>query len=57
MPIIINEFEIITDQPSSSAGQGQTPSTSAPLPPSLQPQDIERIQCRLTQRMERVRAD
>jgi hypothetical protein len=57
MPIIINEFEIITDQITPSPGQDQTPAASAPLLPSLQPQDVERIQRRLAQRLERVRAD
>jgi hypothetical protein len=57
MPVIINEFEIITEQTPASPEQTQTPQAPASAPPSLRPEDIERIQRRHRLRMERIRAD
>jgi len=57
MPIIINEFEIITEPPAAASTQQQPNQGAAPAPPTLRPEDIERIMYRHAQRLERVRAD
>jgi hypothetical protein len=57
MPIIINDFEIITTPPPAPGGADQPPPAQSQEPPMLRPQDIERIQRRYEQRLERVRAD
>lgn len=56
MPVIINEFEIITSAPPKPEGQTQAPPREEPSP-RLRPQDIERIVQHERQRRERVRAD
>lgn len=57
MPVIINEFEIITERPPAPAGQEQAPQEPESRPPTLSPEDIERIQRHFRRRLERVRAD
>jgi hypothetical protein len=57
MPIIINEFEIITTPPPAPPGQDLTPEVPAQSPSSLRPEDIERIMRHHRQRLERIRAD
>lgn len=56
MPIIINEFEIITEPPPASPEQAQRPQRLDQQPPALRPADIIRIQWRHRQRMARIRA-
>jgi hypothetical protein len=55
MPIIINEFEIVTEPSLEPAG----PETAGPpeAPPPLHPEDIVRIERRHRERMNRIRAD
>jgi hypothetical protein len=55
MAVIINEFEIITEPPSTP--EEETPVAQAPGPPALRPEDIERIERRHRQRIARVWAD
>lgn len=58
MPVIINEFEIVTAPPSAPAGPEQPPTPQASKPtPQLRPEDIERIQQRQRLRLARVWAD
>jgi hypothetical protein len=57
MPIVINEFEIITEPPATGAAPQALNQASPPAPPTLRPEDIERIMHRHYQRRERVRAD
>jgi hypothetical protein len=57
MPIIINEFEIITEPPSTVAAPQPSNQAAQAAPPTLRPEDIERIMRRHYQRRERVRAD
>jgi hypothetical protein len=57
MPVIINEFEIITERPPTPQPQEQTPPAQEQEPPTLRPEDIERIQRHYRQRMARIRAD
>ncbi len=56
MPVVINEFEIITDQPPAPQGQEQGAEALEGPPPAIRPEDIERILRRYRQRMARVRA-
>lgn len=56
MPVIINEFEIVTASPPAPAGPEQAPQASKPTP-QLRPEDIERIQQRQRLRLARVWAD
>jgi len=59
MPIVINEFEIVTDPrpleqaPAPTAAGQEQPVT----PPPLRPEDVERIVERMRARHERIRAD
>jgi len=59
MPIVINEFEIVTDPrpvdqaPAPTASGQEQPVT----PPPLRPEDVERIAERMRARHERIRAD
>jgi hypothetical protein len=57
MPVIINEFEIITEHPPAHQGQEQRPEAPAGPLPTLRPEDIERIQRHYRRRMARIRAD
>jgi hypothetical protein len=57
MPVIINEFEIITDQRPERPKESQVVQAQAPMAPYLGPQEIEQIQRRHYWRMERVWAD
>jgi len=57
MPIIINEFEIITEPPVAAAAPQPPNQEAQSAPPTLRPEDIERIMHRYYQRRERVRAD
>jgi hypothetical protein len=56
MPIIINEFEIITEAAPGPAEQ-TSPTPSQAQMPTLRPEDVQRILSHHQQRMERVRAD
>ncbi len=57
MPVIINEFEIVTEPPEAptpdTGAPPQTPEAAAPL----RPEDVARIQRYHYERMERLRAD
>jgi hypothetical protein len=55
MPIIINEFEIVTEA-SPEPAPAETPGP-AETPPSLHPEDIVRVERRHRDRMNRIRAD
>lgn len=55
MPIVINEFEIVTE-PRPEAAPAQT-TQSSEIPPQLHPEDIVRIEQRYRERMKRIRAD
>jgi hypothetical protein len=55
MPIIINEFEIVTEPPPERA-QAETP-LPAETPSPLHPEDIVRIERRDRERRSRIRAD
>lgn len=57
MPVIINEFEIITEQPPTEQAAPPTALTPPEQPPALRPEDVERIMRRQMVRMERIRAD
>lgn len=57
MPVIINEFEIITDQAPAPEPQEQAPQAPEEEPPALRPADIERILRHYRLRMARIRAD
>jgi hypothetical protein len=57
MPVIINDFEIVTAPPP-SPGRDQPPAQQQqPAPPPLRPEDIERIQRRQRLRLARLWAD
>ncbi|MBN1978236.1 MAG: hypothetical protein JW918_12640 [Anaerolineae bacterium] len=59
MPIVINEFEIVTEPPPASGeveGPGPQPEETAP-PEVLRPEDIVRIYQQHRRRMARVWAD
>jgi hypothetical protein len=55
MPVIINEFEIITE-PAPPSG-GETAAAQAPPPAPLHPEEVVRIVRRQQARLARVRAD
>jgi hypothetical protein len=55
MPVIINEFEIITE-PNQPAGAA-APAAGPEAPPPLHPEDVVRIVRRQQLRLARVRAD
>jgi hypothetical protein len=55
MPVIINDFEVIMDQPKQADNAASSPQ-SAP-PPSLRPDDIQRILRHYEQRKLRLLAD
>jgi hypothetical protein len=55
MPIIINEFEIVTE-PRTEPAEPETPRPGEASPP-LHPEDIVRIERRHRERMNRIRAD
>jgi hypothetical protein len=60
MPIIINEFEIITpqgEQGGSGAQPGPRPAETQAQPPMLRPEDVERILRRFYLRRTRLWAD
>jgi hypothetical protein len=60
MAIIINEFEIIAEQPSAAQAPAQNTPTPTPAqggPPTLRPEDIIRVAERERTRLARVRAD
>lgn len=54
MPVIINDFEIITAPPAPDADQ---PPARRQPPPPVRPEDIERIQRRQRLRLARLWAD
>ena len=56
MPVIINEFEIITEAPMPEQPASAPPAQGEP-PPALRPEEVTRIMQRQTTRAERVRAD
>jgi hypothetical protein len=56
MPIIINEFEIVTEPHAPEQALGQTAGPPEP-PPTLHPEGIVRIERRYRERMNRIRAD
>jgi hypothetical protein len=56
MPVIINEFEIITAPPEPSTERPETEPRPAP-PAPLRPAEIEQIVRRHQMRLARVRAD
>jgi hypothetical protein len=54
MPVVINEFEVVPQtQGSGQGGETQSPHPAAPAP-QLSPQDLDRIEERLKERMLRV---
>ena len=55
MPVIINDFEVVVDQPPAQGPGGSQPQPAPP--PALRPEDIERIRRHYVQRMRRVHAD
>ena len=55
MPVIINDFEVVVEEPPARDG-GNTPAQNAP-PSPLRPEDIERIRRHYVQRLRRVHAD
>jgi hypothetical protein len=55
MAVIINDFEVIMDQPKTTGSAPPSPQ-SAP-PPNLRPDDIQRIQRHFEQRKLRLLAD
>lgn len=55
MPIVINEFEIVTE-PRPEAAPAQTPQPAETSSP-LHPEDIVRIEQRYRERMKRILAD
>jgi len=55
MPIIINEFEVVTE-PRPEPAPAETPRPGETRP-ALHPEDIVRVQRRHRERMDRVRAD
>jgi hypothetical protein len=55
MPIVINEFEIVAQQPPPPAAPGPPPSPAEGAPP-MRPEDVIRVHRRHRERMERVRA-
>jgi hypothetical protein len=58
MPVIINEFEIVNDEPPAARrGSDNASSEQAPRGPTLRPADIERIIRHFQERRARVRAD
>lgn len=57
MPVIINEFEIITEQAPERERLEQTPQAPEQEPPALRPEEIERIVRHYRLRMARIRAD
>lgn len=56
MPVVINEFEIITEQPSAPQGQEQTRPAPEQEQATLRPEDIERIQRHFRRRLARIHA-
>ena len=56
MPVIINEFEIVTEVPQPEQAT-LSPAPAGEQPPALRPEDITLIMQRQTARTERVRAD
>ncbi|HEX6625905.1 MAG TPA: hypothetical protein VF064_19470 [Pyrinomonadaceae bacterium] len=59
MPVIINDFDIMTDstEPPPKRGSGDGPTTPQSQPPQLRPEDIKQVMRINRDRMERVRAD
>jgi hypothetical protein len=57
MPVIINEFEIITDQAPARERPEQVPEARVQEPPTLRPEEIERVVRHYRVRMARIRAD
>jgi hypothetical protein len=58
MPVIINEFELVNEEPSPPTRSGdQAAGEQAPRSPVLRPADVERIVRHFEARRERVRAD
>ncbi len=57
MPVIINEFEIVTETPGAEQAAPAAPPAPAEAPPALRPEDVMRIVQRQKVRLERIRAD
>ncbi len=65
MPVVINNFEVVPEQPSGPrSAQGEAPSPAetgggtqaAPAPAALTPKDVERILRRRAERLSRIAA-
>ncbi len=54
MAVVINDFEVVVEQPPEAPAQGQQ---SAPAASGPTPQDIEQVVRRQMERAARVRAD
>ncbi len=57
MPVIINEFEIVTPPASSTRGQAEPPAAQGQGPAALRPTEIRRIEEHYRKRAARLRAD
>ena len=59
MPVIINDFDIMTDstEPPPRRGAGADEQAPQGKPPQLRPEDIKQVVLINRERMERVRAD
>ncbi len=55
MPVIINDFEVVVEEPPARA-PANAPAQEAP-PQPLRPEDMERIRRHYVQRLRRVHAD
>lgn len=56
MPVIINDFEVLTPPPG-DGGNGSTPPPPPPAGPPLQVHDLQRLLDHLRARQARVHAD
>jgi hypothetical protein len=57
MPVVINEFEVVSDPPPAEAPPGAQPRTAGDALPPWAVHDIEEIVRRAAERAARVRAD
>jgi hypothetical protein len=57
MPVIINDFEIIPEQPSGNGSPDSGQSETQPSTPQISPEDIEMLLAYLAGRCARLTAD
>ena len=57
MPVIINEFSVVSEPPAPTRGEGPAPAPAPQPAPALAPKELERILKFVSERWQRLLAD